>query len=221
MGKGFRETFKVKLLLERPQKKAWALMDEQAKAVINTANMQLIGWEKTLEGGTIAQEFFLTEKLKQEALVQAPDLMPMTIEGLLKRAWSAFTARTGRKASHRNRGVSAPKFDLPSDQVIFSISEMVVRVPYLGLVRYKRNQFIQARDPTQISDNIRWLQQNVRRMWLGNQASDFYLQIDCTDEEEAQRRVEARAEKAKVKKRRKANKTVSKWLDTPAAKEPD
>ncbi|KKM01995.1 hypothetical protein LCGC14_1788840 [marine sediment metagenome] len=221
MGKGFRERFRVKLYLERPQKKAWALMGEQAKAVTILANAGLERWEYTLEGGIIARDFFLTDKLKRGAEALAPDLLPLTVEGLLDRAWSAFSARIGRKAKHRNQGTYSPEFDLPPDQVVFSISETIVRVPYLGLVRHVRNKFIQAKDLTQVSDNIRWLQQNIRRMWLGNQASDHFLHIDCTNEEEDARRKAARAEKLRVRKMRKSERTVSKWLDTPVAKDSD
>lgn len=116
--------------------------------------------------------------------------------------YQSSTANSGR------RSIIVPiKVDQKS--VIFSLTEDQVKIPYLGLVKYKRNKFITPGRETNQSDEKQWLLNNIKAMFVSEISNETCIIIDCSEGGIDSTGESKLTGKPVVKKK----KVTSKWLE--------
>ena len=108
----------------------------------------------------------------------APDLDAFSMEGTASVIYDVERARVESAAPWPQGRKSTVRIRVCPSDVAFSTSEQFVRVPYLGLVRHRRNRFIVP--SVDQSDNKSWLWRNVSFMELSVFNNDNILTIDCS-----------------------------------------
>jgi hypothetical protein len=98
-----------------------------------------------------------------------------------------------RKKARRNAQYS---LEVPGDEVHFSTEGMTVRVPYLGLVRYRKNMHILSSP-----DGSKWTMENTTSMRLAVKSRYLCLVIDTREDPSL-----------KTKKKPPAQRKSSKWF---------
>ena len=196
-----RQVFKIPLYLDISQKKAWAKIQSQAKTLYKLVVVELEA-EKGSLGFVVAKEFFV-ERMRRCVEQDSLDDVSFThaIEWAYDRCQSS-TANPGR------RNIIVPiKIDQKS--VIFSLTEDQVRIPYLGLVKYKRNRFITPGRETSQSDEKQWLLNNIRATFINEISNEICVIIDCSEGGTDSTGESKLTGKPAVKKK----KVASKWLE--------
>ena len=170
-----RSTFKVCLILDRDQKRTWLRLESQAHALRAKILSDLDSQVRTL--GILIHKSLYMEGL--EALRSfAPDLDTFSMEGTVSAIYDVERARIESAAPRPQGRKSTVRIRVCSSDVTFSTSEHSVRIPYLGLVRHRKNRFIIP--STDQSDNKSWLWRNVSFMELSVFNNDNILMIDCS-----------------------------------------
>lgn len=172
----------MQLRLERQQRMAWDLMEEQAKAIDHVVRDAMVREART--GIELHRDFFLAAHSARCSEV-APDLTESTVEWLILQFRDAHAARERKGASHRKKGQFSCEFLVPKDEVVFSTVEDVVRIPYLGLVRFRPNSFITVRYrrlPKVGSKKKVDRLSAMRRTLLHRKHGEYTMIIDCSKE---------------------------------------
>jgi hypothetical protein len=196
-----RQVFKIPLYLDINQKKAWAKIQSQTKNLYKLVVVELEAEKRSL-GFVVAKEFFV-ERMKRCQAQDTLDDISFThaVEWAYDRCQSS-TTNPGR------RNIIVPiKVDQKS--VIFSLTEDQVRVPHLGLVKYKRNRFITPGRETSQSDEKQWLLNNIRAIFISEISNEICVIIDCSEGGTDSTGESKLTGKLAVKKK----KVASKWLE--------
>ncbi|MFA5203057.1 MAG: hypothetical protein WC708_01515 [Lentisphaeria bacterium] len=197
-----RQVFKIPLYLDINQKKTWAKIQSQVKTLYKLVVVELEA-EKGSLGFVVAKEFFVERIKRCQAQDTLDDISYVhAIEWAYDRCQSS-TANSGR------RNIIVPiKVDQKS--VIFSLTEDQVKVPYLGLVKYKRNRFITPGRETNRSDEKQWLLNNIRAIFINEINNEVCVIIDCSEGGTDSTGESKLTGKPVVKKKKKV---ASKWLE--------
>lgn len=202
MAKGSRQVFKIPLFLNISQKQNWMHIQSQAKTLYKLVAVELKAEEGSL-GFIVAKEFFVA-RIKR--CVEQDSLDDITFNHAIE--WSYDRCRNKTTAIGR-RSVNVPiKIDQKS--VIFSITEEQIKIPYLGLVRCRKNKLITPGREASANDKERqWLLNNIRAMFIHEVNNDTCVIIDCS-EGGADSTGESLLTGKSVTKKKKA---ISKWLE--------
>jgi len=191
MPRGFREKFRVELLPDFDQKKAWERVNAQASGLFRLFKEQ-IGRQVQVLGTPMAKNLWMEQSSPEEAET-APDLSPLTRLRLREAAHDTY------RTDIRQRGRRDVLFlEVPKEEVIFSTVERLVRLPYLGLVRHRHNNKILVS-----SECAAWQMENVTSMRLGLVHQRLCLVIDCREDPSFKRPVKKAVGKPRS----------SKWLE--------
>ena len=168
MPSGVRETFRIILYLDFDQKKVWERVHSEAVSIYQLCGIEIETDLKNL-GGKIAENHFL-EIIKKKYETKILDETAWESVVL----WSYNNYRSGKRAG---RVFIPVKID-PSS-VSFSTINSQVRLPYLGLVRHGRNNFIIPGETT--GEDRTWLLANIRGVYLDHHNNDICLVFDCSE----------------------------------------
>ncbi len=166
MPRGKFETFKLELKLDRDQRRKWGAMDEAALKIVELARMKLTGFQKS--GIPIVKHAFI-ESAKKESI--SNDFLPITVDGILDKVYDS--ANPGLQ---NRKGGNFP-FNLPREEVLFSTTERVVRLPYLGVTKYFSNQRMDLMPAVSSSGYSPW--SKVQRISMCVLNNLHILLIDC------------------------------------------
>jgi len=205
MPKGTREVFKVRLLLDRQQRAIWSQLEVQAASVDGIVRERM--GQQATAGIDLHRDFFM-KSIVERCEKAAPDLDRPAVENLVDQYRTAFLFRQRSGADMNRKRKTIPEVLVRKEDVAFSVTGHIVRIPHLGAVRYRPNKFIVVPpDAGEVSAEKVWLNQNIHRMFLFRQTADHLLIIDCSDQEEVERR---RTFKKEKKLRR--SEAAKKWL---------
>lgn len=199
MAKGSRKSFRIRLLLTPEQKAVFKKLEKQYSSLGAAVRAELEKQQETI-GGPVGKGLYAESFRRMSE--HAPDLD----EAALRDAVSACYDSAKRSIeSGLNRPRRKPSLDVTVDpgQVSFSTSDRLVRIPYLGLVRFSRNRFIVPGSGPGTEDKAA-LWRSVRRISLTVFSNDPVLFVDCTSEEEGALRSSALASKRSSRRARRA-----------------
>jgi hypothetical protein len=137
MAKGKRENFRVILLLDRQGRKTLDRMLEICRLSMHHAVRHAMHRLETLKLVTPLDDF---ERAVQEFTKDA-NLFEETQKEIARHACDLYTQLVADQAKHDPRRAHALILAIPLREVIFSSSGRQVKVPYLGVVNYRRNMF--------------------------------------------------------------------------------
>lgn len=170
--RGPREAFKVELEPDFDQKRAWKRLQEDAAKVVKAVRRDLETQMKSLKF-LVAKNLFLEGRSGEE---ERGSLDDFSLARLREWAYDSFdpSAPAGRA-----KNVKAP-IQLKVEDVTFSLSDDRVRIPYLGLTRYRYNQRIVPSGGTD-SENKQWLLANIRSFFLRELNYALCLVVDTSE----------------------------------------
>lgn len=137
MPKGKRETFRVALILDRQGRKTLDRVLETCRLSMHHAVRHAMQRLEQLKLVTPLPDF---EQVVQEFTKDA-NLYEETHKEIAKHACELYTQLVADQAKHDPRRAHAFICAIPISEVIFSSSGRQVKVPYLGVVNYRRNVF--------------------------------------------------------------------------------
>jgi hypothetical protein len=159
MPSGKRENFKVQLLLDRPQRKLLDRIIEVCNIAMHHAVRHAMQVLETTKLVTPLDEF---ERLAGEFVKDCnPPVYEETKKQIAQIACDVYASMVAGEIETRRRRDYNLICVVPTKEVIFSSSGREVRVPYLGVVRYRPNKWaISVRDGIHIP-------QTAHKMVLG------------------------------------------------------
>ena len=185
MPKGARESFRVEILPDLLQRKSLRRALEAAGSVRRRATDELIRQYNTI--GLFQSEQEVLRTVLEDGM--SDGLGEAAVRHAVKEAYEAFqvlvASARGGEISVRRRLTPATVVEVPKEDVVFAVTDRSVRIPYVGVVRYRNNQFITAgmrAGDAPRPENVQWLWANVTRVCVGAQASVHFLLIDCREE---------------------------------------
>jgi hypothetical protein len=170
MPRGKKEEFKIELRLDRHQKKIWESLTQEADAINELARSRLL--EQHRNSWSVHRDLFIAMMEKE---LQKKYLLPESVRSVLE-----FTCEGFRPEVETRRGRRIYPLDVSPQDVVFSITENFVSVPYLGLIRYSPNKKIPTK-PTSANKHWRW--PDVKRMTLTIWNQLHVLLINCGKED--------------------------------------
>lgn len=181
MAKGSREVFNLEMKLDFRQRKILASMDLVSTDIFKQCFMRLDA--ATRHGFEVHKKTFVDFSMK-EMMEMAGPLHDMAVRRIVGDAYDSYMRQLSikKKRTHINF-----EYDVPSDSLVFSVTEPTASVPYLGNVKFAPNKFInftpweEKRSDTRDSGNRAWLWSNVKRTYLKVHNLRNCLVIDCTD----------------------------------------
>lgn len=197
MAKGSFESFRIELVLDIDQRRAWSRISSEARSVHAAVQEELSRQLKKL-GFVVAKSLILEGRA---ALDVRRELSHDSFQHARSWAYDSFSP----PLRPRGRRANVPVLVDPGS-VSFSVSDNVVRIPYLGLVRHKPNRRIVPSGGAE-TENKAWLLANVKTMDLREVNNSVCLVVDCS--EEGGRRPPT--------KRRTRRRRAEGWLEDPAA----
>lgn len=192
-------TFKMELLFDYDQKKAWKEVTAEASRLYRLFRKELMRQHDSL-GFVVARNFF-TER---------EELPDSSFPDYVVRHVAAHTHDMFDPSKKNNSRFSRAPILLDKGQVHFSLTENVVRLPHLGAVRYRKNKRFSTK--ASMTENQQWLSSNVSSMILQELNNKPVLIVDCTDEEDRRERLRRKKERRSKKKSARASATARKWL---------
>jgi hypothetical protein len=207
MPKGHRETFKIELLLDHDQRHRIRLVWDELRDIDLLVRKKLAD-QLTLLRSLMERGTFI-EVITPEVENYAPSVSRESLSRSIGLSYDRFRVRHDRGASHKVRGTLSRELEVNPIEIILSSSEYSLKIPELGLCKYKRNRFINPSPGELGSDNHAWLLGNIRRASVIESGGYFYLFFDCTDKAEEERRRMASEQKAAKKS---SSKSIQ-WLE--------
>lgn len=179
MSRASQRQFKIALYMDRAQRKAFDAIEKEASS-IHTAVLR--------EAAPAFEESSLIPP--RESVIKA--VMEWRRETMANGMMTDFSAESVARESHdrwilKNDGKIdrgrryTPRVEVPVDDVVFSVSERLVRIPYLGLVKHASNQKIISDPGVASIGNKATLGSMIRRVFIGSQNSTFFILMDCTE----------------------------------------
>ncbi len=193
MSKGFREQFFVELILDFDQKKKWAALESQCKDLSSL-------WKEEIErqivvlGTPVAKVFWMEGKSGEEL---APDIVEPARSRIREQVYDNFRLDLSEEARKKARRNAQYSVEVSREEVHFSTERMSVRVPYLGLVRYRKNMHVLSS-----SEGSKWIMENTMSMRLAVKSRYLCLIIDTREDPSL-----------KTKKKPPSRRKSSKWLE--------
>ncbi len=139
MPKGKRESFKVQLLLDRPQRKLLDRIIEVCNIAMHHTVRHAMQVLETTKLVTPLDEF---ERLAGEFVRDCnPPIYDETKKQIAQIACDVYASMVAGEIETRRRRDYNLICVVPAKEVIFSSSGRDVRVPYLGVVRYRQNRW--------------------------------------------------------------------------------
>lgn len=192
MPKGQSEQFSVELIPDFDQKKKWAALEEQAAELASLFKDE-IERQIAVLGTPVAKVFWMETKSGGEL---APDIVEPARSRIREQVYDNFRLDLTAEARKRARANSKYSLEVERGDVHFSVESTSVRVPYLGLIRHRRNQKILA-----ASEEAGWSMANTTSMRLAVKNRYLCLVIDTREDPSL-----------KTKKKPPEQRKSSKWL---------
>lgn len=169
MPSGKRESFAIRLKIDRVQRKALDAFLDRAREVVAWAYDEQ---RAACEVGAPMRLEELVEKAKE-----GRDLHRETLEHACTVGLDRLKAVLGGEITARRKR-AASMFAVSSSSVVFSVFEQIVGVPYLGPCGFKRNMFILSRvDGT----GAKQLSMATYRTELGYHNNEPCVMVDTVD----------------------------------------
>lgn len=194
MPKGRRETFKVEIFPDHGQRKAIDAVEREASGLHKSVEQELVRQYNTIKLFHSEQEV-VKAVFENRSYFGSSLLDEHSVTAVARSAYASFLERVsaadGEDIELRRGRRVKPEVDVRLEDVVFAVTERVVRVPYVGLVKHAMNRFIltnfQRPPEGGVSEEKKDLNRRLRRVFLGTQNSVYYLLMDCTDPRAAAR----------------------------------
>jgi hypothetical protein len=196
-----QSVFKIPLYFDRAQSKIYDSLERQTSEimvdVLREAQGQLDGESLVLPESFVLKS--VMDLMTHRSSAEKVGLTEFSIRSAIRDAYSKISSMSD-SAKERRRGRRKILVEVPSDEVIFSTLERLVRVPYLGLIKHASNVRIIS-DPGYASDGKKAESgYGLRRTFLGRQNSVHFLLLDHTEEGD-ERAVRSDSEKRRSPRR--------------------